>query len=115
MPDFIGSKEISTVNFTCLKCDKPCDVVRPKNYKQKACVVEMIELNLNDEVEFRLTKEGRKTCSDYRRKYRHVPLKKVSGRWVRVELWEFMYIFGSRMFMGANAVIVGNVIRIPKK
>jgi len=76
---------------------------------------EAIELSLNDtEIEFRLTKEGRKIYKDYCKKYRHAPLKKVQGRWVCVVLWEFMYIFGLRMFMGANAVVVGNVIRIKK-
>ena len=83
--------------------------------KQSAEKHKVVKLSLNDtEIEFCLTKEGRKIYEDYRKKYRHAPLKKVQGRWVCVVLWEFMYIFGLRMFMGANAVVVGNVIRIKK-
>ena len=26
MPDFLGSKEICTIYFVCLKCNQPCDV-----------------------------------------------------------------------------------------
>jgi len=28
VPDFIGSKEICTISYICLKCGKPCDVKR---------------------------------------------------------------------------------------
>jgi len=117
MPDFLGSDEVSTVSFTCLKCNKPCDIVGSKNYKRKVSAAlesEVFELSLNDDIEIRLTKEGRKMYKEYCGKYRHAPLKKVKGHWVCVQLWEFMNIFGSRMFMGANAVIVGNKIRIQK-
>ena len=74
----------------------------------------IIELNVNDDVEIRLTREGRKIYREYRKKYIHDPLKKTNSRWLRIQLWEFMNIFGSKMFMGAHAVIIGNVIRIPK-
>jgi len=74
----------------------------------------MIKLNVNDDIEIRLTKEGGKIYKEYCRKYRHTPIKKVGGRWVRIQLSDFMYIFGSRMFMGANAVVVSNIIRVPK-
>ena len=117
LPDFLGSREVCTVSFVCLKCNNPCDIKRPRSHKQKARIPEnprMIEFNVNDDIEIRLTEEGRKIYKDYCEKYRHAPLKKARGPWVRVQLWEFMYIFGSRMFMGADAVIVGNVIRIPK-
>jgi hypothetical protein len=40
MPDFLGSKEVCTVSYTCLKCKKPCNVVAPKGQKQKVCVIE---------------------------------------------------------------------------
>lgn len=116
-PDFLGSNEVCTVNYVCLKCNKPCDVAAPKSQKQKVRVAEksgIIELNVNDDIEIRLTREGRRIYREYRKKYRHNPLKKIDGCWVRVQLWEFMYIFGSRMFMGALGVIVGNIIRIPK-
>lgn len=117
LPDFMGSKEVCTVSFTCLKCNNPCDIVLPKNPRPKvfaASESEAIELSLNDDIEIRLTKEGRKIYNEYRKRYVHNPIKKVRGCWVRVQLWEFMNIFGSRMFMGANAVIVGNKIRIQK-
>jgi len=26
MPDFIGSREICTVHYVCLKCGEPCDI-----------------------------------------------------------------------------------------
>lgn len=28
MPDFIGSKEVCTVNAVCCHCEKPCDTTR---------------------------------------------------------------------------------------
>lgn len=116
VPDFIGSKEVCTIRFICLKCNKPCDVIVPKGQKRVRTVKksEMIELNLNDDIEIRLTKEGRKIYKEYRKKYRHDPLKKTKDGWTRLQLWELMHIFGFRMFMGAEAVIVGNTIRIPK-
>ncbi len=36
MPDFLGSKEVCTVSYVCLKCDKSCNVVAPKGQKQRA-------------------------------------------------------------------------------
>ena len=108
VPDFIGSKEVCTVNYVCLKCNKPCDV--SENIAAEKS--KMIEVNVNDDIEIRLTREGRRIYREYRKKYIHSPLKKANSRWVRVQLWEFMNIFGSRMFMGALNVIVGNVIRI---
>lgn len=117
IPDFLGSKEICTVSFICRKCKKPCDLMRLRSQKKKICVTEkseMMELNVNDDIEIRLTKEGRKIYKEYRKKYKHNPLKKTEGGWARVTLWEFMYIFGLRMFMGAEAVVVGNTIKIPK-
>jgi len=116
-PDFSGSDEVYTVSFICLKCNKPCDIAWLKNPRRKvfaALKSKAIELNLNDNIEICLTKEGRKIYKEYRGKYRYAPLKKVRDCWVRVQLWEFMNIFGSRMFMGATNVIVGNIIRIPK-
>lgn len=113
-PDFLGSDEVCTVSFVCLECNNPCDIARPKQKVSAALRSTATELNINDDVEFRLTKEGRKIYRDYCRKYRYAPFRKAGGRWFRVELWEFMHIFGSRMFMGADAVIVGNIIRIPK-
>lgn len=35
MPDFLGSKEVCTVHYVCLKCNKPCDVAASKSQKQK--------------------------------------------------------------------------------
>lgn len=117
IPDFLGSKDVCTVSFICCKCKKPCDTIRPKSQKKKVCVAEkseMIELNVNDDIEIRLTKEGRKIYEEYRKKYGDDPLKKTEGGWTRVALWEFIHIFGLRMSMGAEAVIVGNTIRIPQ-
>lgn len=117
MPDFLGSEEACTFNYICLKCDKPCDAVTPKSQGQKTREPEkpvIIELSVNDDIYIRLTKEGRKIYREYRKKYRHDPLKKTNSRWMSVPLWEFMHIFGSRMFMGATNVIVGNIIRIAK-
>ena len=117
MPDFLESKEVCTVNYVCLKCNNLCDVVAPAVQKQKVYVAEkpgIIELNVNDDIEIRLTREGGRIYRKYLKKYIHSPLKKTNGRWVRFQLWEFMNIFGSRMFMGASNVIVGNVIKICK-
>lgn len=35
IPDFIGSTEIVTLNFSCTKCGKRCDVTPPKLQKKK--------------------------------------------------------------------------------
>ena len=35
IPDFLGSKEVCTISFTCLNCGKPCDVMEPEGQKQK--------------------------------------------------------------------------------
>lgn len=117
LPDFLGSREVCTVSFVCTKCSQDCCIVRSRSRRQKARVSEvpeMIELNVNDDIEIRLTKEGRKIYEAYRKKYRYEPIKKIRGSWLRIQLFEFMYIFGPRMFMEADAVIVGNLIRIPK-
>lgn len=74
---------------------------------------EFIELNLNDEVEVRLNDRGRKMYKEYCRKFRHKPIKRAKNGWSKVDLFEFMYIFGPKMFMGAEAVTIGNKIRIP--
>lgn len=34
IPDFLGSKEVITLNFSCCECGKPCDVVQPKGRKR---------------------------------------------------------------------------------
>lgn len=39
IPDFLGSKEVCTVSYTCFECDKPCDVMVPKGQKQKVRAV----------------------------------------------------------------------------
>ena len=105
LPDFVDSKEVCTIGFICLKCNKPCNVVK----------IRFFEININDDVEIRLTKEGRRLYKEYMSKHGHKPLKKSGGGWARVAFWEFMYIFGPRMFMGAEAVIVSNTIRIIKE
>ncbi|MBI2035261.1 MAG: hypothetical protein HYT12_01100 [Candidatus Liptonbacteria bacterium] len=105
LPDFVGSKEVCTIYFICLKCNKPCNVVKTR----------VFEININDDIEIRLTEDGRKFYKEYVSKYRHKPLKKSGGGWVRVAFWEFINIFGSRMFMGAEDVVVSGTIRIIKK
>lgn len=39
VPDFLGSKEVCTVSYTCLECGKPCDVVKLMGQKQKVRAV----------------------------------------------------------------------------
>ena len=39
VPDFLGSKEVCTVNYICLKCNKSCNVVAPKGQKKKVYAV----------------------------------------------------------------------------
>ncbi len=34
MPDFLGSKEICTFHFSCLRCGKPCNVVKLEEYQK---------------------------------------------------------------------------------
>ena len=111
--DFLGSKEVCTMSFVCFECNKPCDTAMPKNRKQKTCAAEkpvMMELNVDDYIEIRLTKEGRKIYNEYRKKYRYNPLKKVIGSWFSMPLNEFMFIFGPRI--NTNSAIVDNIIRI---
>lgn len=35
IPDFLGSNEVVTMNFVCLKCKKACNVERIKKNKTK--------------------------------------------------------------------------------
>lgn len=37
VPDFLGSKEVCTINYVCLKCNKPCDVLEPQNRQVLSC------------------------------------------------------------------------------
>ncbi len=37
IPDFLGRKEVCTYNFSCLRCRKPCDAIKLKGHKRKAC------------------------------------------------------------------------------
>ncbi len=76
----------------------------------------MIKVNINEDIEIRLTREGRRVYRAHWKKYHLRPpsLKKSGGRWVRFHLWDFMHTFGDVMYMGAPAVIVGNIIRIQK-
>ncbi|MEK9170614.1 MAG: hypothetical protein AAB674_03130 [Patescibacteria group bacterium] len=78
--------------------------------------LENIEVNLNDDIEVRLTRVGRRIYRAYWKKYnlRPLPLQKTGGRWVRFQLWDFMNIFGNAIYMSAPATIVSNLIRILK-
>ena len=111
-PDFIGSKEVCTISFVCLRCNKPCAVSENAVTEES----KMIEINVNEDIEVRLTRIGRQVYRAHWEKYHLRPLllKKGNDRWVRFHLWDFMHIFGSAMYMGAPAIIVGNIIRIPK-
>ena len=103
IPDFVGSKEVSTVSFVCCKCGKPCD----------AEITEFFKVSVNDDVEVRLTKEGRRVYKEYCRRYRYDLLqRRKNSRWARIQLSDFMEIFGLEMYQGAPAVIVDNTIRI---
>ena len=79
IPDFLGSNDVCTVNYVCLKCNKSCDVVASKGQKQKVCVEKsgMIKLSVNDDIEIRLTREGRRIYKEYRKKYIHDPFKRL--------------------------------------
>lgn len=35
MPDFLGSKEVRTVSYVCLKCGKPCNAEGPNSLKRR--------------------------------------------------------------------------------
>ena len=116
IPDFPDDKSVCTIYYVCLKCHQPCDIVLPKNRRSQARVTkhsEVVEINLNDDIDIRLTEKGVKVHKEYREKYHHDPLKKVYGRWMRIAFWEFVRIFSSKIHMGAPHIIVGGVIRIP--
>lgn len=36
-PDFIGSEDVCTVHYVCLKCNEPCDIVEEEEKKIYCC------------------------------------------------------------------------------
>ena len=46
VPDFSGSKEGCTFNYVCLRCNKPCDVVKPTGQKRKVSATEKSKAKL---------------------------------------------------------------------
>jgi hypothetical protein len=112
MSDFLDGNDVCTVHYVCLKCNNPCNLVSP--IPEKSWVV---EISVNDDIEIRLTKDGRKIFEKYRKTYgchKSDILKAAQGSWHRITLWEFMNIFGSEMYMGGKNVIVHNKVRILK-
>ncbi len=77
---------------------------------------EIFEINVNDEIEVRLTREGLRIYRLYWKKYNLRPrlLKKNHDGWVSFQLWDFMHIFGNFMYMGGPNVMIGNTVRIAK-
>lgn len=82
-------------------------------------------LNINDEVDVRLTPEGvvqyNKFYQDLARKgdasYGKVrpPLRKDRGGWYTFQLWDLMNIFGPNTYLGGPQYFADNEIRIKKK
>jgi hypothetical protein len=54
IPDFLGSSEVCTVHYVCLKCNNPCDVVETFNIpnKRDESILEWTKQNLPGFVEY---------------------------------------------------------------
>ena len=81
--------------------------------------VPIIEIDVNEEVEVRLTRLGWAIYKKYSAFYypRGTPkeFRTDHGLWVRLPLWEFMHIFGSELRMGVPHVVWHGKIMVPKK
>lgn len=67
-------------------------------------------VNLNNYVRFKLTDKGREYINALNQNnpiYSRCPLKfKVdSDGWIEEQLWHFMYLFGSEMYMGFEQIV----------
>lgn len=79
----------------------------------------MTEVNFNDPVWVRLTREGQSVLKDWRRKYKSrsgmpkvVRRKDSRGKvWTSFQLWEMMNIFGVYMSHGGPNLFKDNVLR----
>lgn len=79
----------------------------------------MTEVNFNDPVWVRLTKEGHGVLRDWRHQYKSrfgmpkvIRRKDSKGKvWTSFQLWELMNIFGALMFNGGPNLFKNNVLR----
>ena len=79
----------------------------------------LVEIDVNEEVEIRLTRLGwgiyKRYLAIYYPKDFFVKTETNNGLWVCLPLWEFMRVFGPSMKMGAPHVVLHGKIRVPKK
>mgnify|MGYP000614909999 CR=1 FL=1 len=69
----------------------------------------MVKINLNDEVSFKLTDHGKKVYDEYAVK-NAIPL--LHSYPTKMDLHEFMRIFGSHMVLGFRPLIKDNNLGI---
>lgn len=84
--------------------------------KQKTVIMKKnIKANLNDNVKFKLTEEGRihvKALNRHHPVYSHAPLvlKEDGDGWCRMTLWEFASIFGETFMCGLHTTVETSII-----
>ncbi len=81
-----------------------------------------MKVNLNDTVKFCITEHGKKILEQYFSKleeYYNLPKdsidylrEKFSKDIIEMQLWEFMNIFGSAQYCGADSISEKNIIEI---
>ena len=72
-------------------------------------------MNVNDDIEVRLTPEGKTYYGEYyekRYKMKAPVLRRRKGGWVRFQLHDLMKVFGGAMTMGGPLVFKKNQVRI---
>jgi hypothetical protein len=90
-----------------------------------------MNINVNDIVKFRLSKEGKKTlkewgdkqfdeCSLYanmssKHQFTNTFIKNKGKGWYEAQLWRFMNIFGKHFYNGCEVPIENNLIVITEK
>lgn len=86
--------------------------VRSAGYNSAAA--DFVSFNLNNEIKFKWTKEGERQFLEYYKKLCIKPVypKSDENGFYRLQLWEFMHIFGEWMFNGAKQAIEDNIIMI---
>ena len=80
----------------------------------KIAELKFIQFNLNDEVKFKWTEEGKRQYIQYYEKLGIKPIypKTDEKGFYRLQMWEFMHVFGKEMYNGCEQSIDKNEILI---
>ena len=88
--------------------------IQPEPAMPKIAELKFIQFNLNDEVKFKWTEEGKRQYIQYYEKLGIKPIypKTDEKGFYRLQMWEFMHVFGKEMYNGCEQSIDKNEILI---